>query len=111
MKKSELVTTCVLSGGVLLAALHHGTVYRDQYRTRAECEADWGRYSGYCQEESSSGSSYSGGGGSGSSGRYHGPSYESGARPRTLQPHNVSVRETVKRSGFGFSGARFSAGG
>ncbi|SIQ91876.1 hypothetical protein [Aquipseudomonas alcaligenes] len=101
MKKSELVTTCVISGGVLLAALHHGTVYRDQYRTRAECEADWGRYSGYCQEESAGGSGY----------RYYGPSYESGARPRTLEPRKVAARETIKRSGFGFSGARFSAGG
>ncbi|WP_043310147.1 hypothetical protein [Pseudomonas sp. ML96] len=106
MKKSEFVTTCVLSGGVLLAALHHGNVYRDQYRSKAECEADWGRYSGACQEESSSsGSGYSG------SGRYYGPSYESDARPRTIQPHSVAVRETVKRSGFGFSGARYSAGG
>lgn len=102
MKKSEFVTTCVLSGGVLLAVLHHGEVYRDQYRSKAECEADWGRYSGYCQEESS---------GSGYIGHYYGPSYESGSRPRTQQPHNVASRETIKRSGFGFSGARFSAGG
>ncbi len=103
MKKSELVTTCVLSGGVLLAALHHGNVYRDQYRTMAECEADWGNYSGYCQEESSA--SYYGGR------YYYGPSYEDGARPKTRQPYNVASRETIKRSGFGFSGARYSAGG
>lgn len=107
MKKSELVTTCVLSGGVLLAALHHGNVYRDQYRTRAECEADWRQSpSYYCQEETSSSGS-----GSYSGGRYYGPSYESGARPRTQQPHTVVERQMIKRSGFGFSGARFSAGG
>ncbi|WP_282876311.1 hypothetical protein [Pseudomonas peli] len=102
MKKSELVTTFVLSGGVLLAALHHGDVYRDQYRTKAECEADWGSYSGYCQEGSSA--SYSGR-------YYYGPSYEQSARPVTRQPYNVASRETIKRSGFGFSGARYSAGG
>ncbi|MES2820436.1 MAG: hypothetical protein V4812_15800 [Pseudomonadota bacterium] len=99
MKKSHLVFNSVLTGGVLLGALHHGTVYRDQYNSREACEADWRQYPGQCQEQSGSGS------------HYYGPSYVEGKRPRTLQPHNVTSREMIKRSGFGRSGARFSGGG
>lgn len=104
MKKSDLVATSILSGSLLLA-LHHGAVYRDQYRSRAECEADWRQYPGECREES--GSSTSSYGGS----RFYGPSYVEGRRPRTQQQWNVVGHELVKRSGFGRSGARFSGGG
>lgn len=104
MKKSEIVTTSLLTGGVLLAMLHHGTVYRDEYRNQAECQRDWAQHYNACENSHGSGS-YA------STGRVFGPSYESGARPHTPNAHLALNRQVIKRSGFGFSGARFSAGG
>ncbi|SDH35141.1 hypothetical protein [Pseudomonas panipatensis] len=109
MKKSAVVFNSLLSGGLLMAFLHHSPVYRDQYASREDCLADWQNTPNACQEDSSSSSSS---GGSGSSAkRYYGPSYEEGSRPRTTQSYQVQSRQMVSRSGFGSSGARFSGGG
>ncbi|MBV2134650.1 hypothetical protein KRX52_17915 [Pseudomonas sp. MAP12] len=108
MKKSNVVFTSVLTGGVLMAMLHHGTIYRDIYASRENCQTDWSTHPYHCETSSSGGGSsiYSA-----SSGRHRGPTYESGSRPRTARQDLVVARETVKRSGFGSSGARFSGGG
>ena len=109
MKKSNLVFTTLLTGGVLYSVLHHNPVYRDLYANREDCLKDWGSTPNACEPEpSSSGGS---GGYSGSSGRYRGPSYEEGSRPKTAQTHQVQSRQLVTRGGFGHSGARFSGGG
>lgn len=107
MKKSNIVFTTLLTGGVLYSVLHHNPVYRDQYATREDCLKDWGSTPNACQAES--GSSGSSGGSYG--GRYYGPSYEDGSRPRTAQSYQVQSRQLVTRGGFGHSGARFSGGG
>ena len=104
MKKSNLVFTTLLTGGVLYSVLHHNPVYRDQYASREDCLKDWGNTPNACQAESS-------GGGSSNGGRYYGPSYEDGSRPRTAQTYQVQSRQLVTRGGFGSSGARFSGGG
>ena len=110
MKKSNVVFTSLLTGGALLGILHHDPVYRDQYASREECLADWGRYPNACEPESS-GSGSSGGGSSGGSSRYRGPSYEEGERPATSRQGLVQSRQMVTRGGFGSSGAHFSGGG
>lgn len=103
MKKSEAVFTTLLSGGMLAVALHHGSVYRDQYASRADCQADWSNTPASCEP-------VSGGGGS-SGGSYYGPSYETGARPGSPHQELIQARPQISRSGFGHSGAHFSAGG
>lgn len=110
MKKSNLVFTTLLTGGVLYSVLHHNPVYRDLYANREDCLKDWGNTPNACEPESTTSTS---GGGSyaGSSGRYRGPSYEDGARPMTAQNYQVQSRQLVTRGGFGHSGARFSGGG
>ncbi|MFV3410951.1 hypothetical protein ACQCLI_03950 [Pseudomonas nitroreducens] len=109
MKKSNLVFTTLLTGGVLYSVLHHNPVYRDLYANREDCLKDWGTTPNACEPEpSGSGGS---GGYSGSSGRYRGPSYEDGSRPMTAQNYQVQSRQLVSRGGFGHSGARFSGGG
>lgn len=107
MKKSNVVFTSVLTGGVLMAMLHHDAVYRDVYANRENCQADWQTSPYHCESTGSSGGS----GYSSASGGYRGPSYESGSRPRTARQDLVVAREMVKRGGFGSSGARFSGGG
>ena len=117
MKKSNVVFTSVLTGSVLLSVLHHDAVYRDQYASREECQADWGNQPSNCEPESASsggggGSSYSGSSGGGATRqRYFGPSYEEGARPYTARQHLVQTKQMIARSGFGSSGARYSGGG
>ena len=108
MKKSTVVFTSVLTGGVLMSVLHHDAVYRDRYASQEECHADWAQHAWACEPESSGGS-----GGSGYVGvsRYLGPSYEDGSRPYTARQHLVQTRQMVARGGFGSSGARFSGGG
>lgn len=108
MKKSNVVFTSVLTGGVLMAMLHHDAVYRDIYASRENCQADWNTYPYHCETSSSGGGSsiYSPG-----SGRHRGPTYESDSRPRTARHDLVVAREMVRRGGFGSSGARFSGGG
>ncbi|WP_052659169.1 hypothetical protein [Pseudomonas sp. LFM046] len=108
MKKSSVVFNSVLTGGLLMAFLHHGPVYRDQYATREDCLADWRNTPGACNEDSSSSGSS---GGSGGGDRYYGPSYERGARPKTAETWRAQSRTMIARSGFGSSGARFSGGG
>ena len=107
MKKSNVVLTSVLSGGVLMAMLHHDAVYRDVYANRENCQADWSSQPYRCDSSGSggSGSIYSAGG------RHRGPTYEDGSRPRTARQDLVVAREMVKRGGFGHSGAHFSGGG
>lgn len=111
MKKSNIVFTTLLTGGLLYNVLHHNPVYRDLYANREDCLKDWGSTPNACEPESSSssggGSSYT----SSSSGRYRGPSYEDGSRPQTAQNYQVQSRQLVTRGGFGHSGARFSGGG
>lgn len=108
MKKSNIVFTTLLTGGVLYSVLHHNPVYRDLYANREDCLKDWGNTPNACEPESaSSGGSYVGS----SSGRYRGPSYEEGSRPKTAQTYQVQSRQLVTRGGFGHSGARFSGGG
>ena len=110
MKKSNIVFTTLLTGGVLYSVLHHNPVYRDLYAIREDCLKDWGNTPNACEPESTSSS----GGGSSyvcSSGRYRGPSYEDGSRPKTAQTYQVQSRQLVTRGGFGHSGARFSGGG
>ncbi len=109
MKKSNLVFTTLLTGGVLYSVLHHNPVYRDLYANREDCLKDWGATPNACEPESSS--SGGSGGSSFSSGRYRGPSYEEGSRPKTAQSYQVESRQLVTRGGFGHSGARFSGGG
>lgn len=118
MKKSNIVFTTLLTGGVLYSVLHHNPVYRDLYANREDCLKDWGNTPNACEPESasssgsSSSSSSSGGSYVGSSsGRYRGPSYEDGSRPKTAQTYQVQSRQLVTRGGFGHSGARFSGGG
>ena len=108
MKKSNVVFTSVLTGGVLMAMLHHDAVYRDIYASRENCQADWTSSPYHCETTSgSSGSSiYSAG-----RGRHRGPTYEDGSRPRTARQDLVVARERVKSGGFGHSGARYSGGG
>lgn len=108
MKKSNLVFTTLLTGGVLYSVLHHDPVYRDLYANREDCLKDWGTTPNACEPEP--GSSGGSGGYSGSSGRYRGPSYEEGSRPKTAQTYQVQSRQLVTRGGFGSSGARFSGG-
>ena len=110
MKKSNVVFTSVLTGGVLMAMLHHDAVYRDHYASQEECQADWAQHAWACEPESSGGSGSSGSGYVGG-GRYLGPSYEDGARPYTARHHLVQSRQMIARGGFGSSGARFSGGG
>ena len=69
MKKSTVVTT-LLSGGVMVAMLHHNPVYRDRYASEEDCLKDWGATPNACQPDDSDGSSGSSGSG-GSSGREH----------------------------------------
>lgn len=109
MKKSNIVFTTLLTGGVLYSVLHHNPVYRDLYANREDCLKDWGNTPNACEPESASsgGGSYFGS----SSGRYRGPSYEDGSRPKTAQTYQVQSRQLVTRGGFGHSGARFSGGG
>ncbi|NMZ61492.1 hypothetical protein [Pseudomonas nitroreducens] len=111
MKKSNIVFTTLLTGGVLYSVLHHNPVYRDLYANREDCLKDWGTTPNACEPES--GTSSSGGGSyvGSSSGRYRGPSYEDGSRPKTAQTYQVQSRQLVTRGGFGHSGARFSGGG
>lgn len=114
MKRSTIVYS-LLTGGIVLGALSHNSVYRDRYASKADCLADWPRTPGYCEPEgdtpgqpassSTSGGGYYGGG----SGRWVGPSYEEGARPRSAAPHRALGSTQVSRGGFGSSGARFSA--
>lgn len=116
MKKSNVVFTSVLTGGVLMAVLHHDATYRDVYADREDCQQDWGTYASECSPESSStgySSHYSGSSSTTSRlpRRYTGPVYEEGARPYTVRQHLVQSRQLVSRSGFGSSGARFSGGG
>ncbi|MFV3369930.1 hypothetical protein ACNFH5_17330 [Pseudomonas sp. NY15435] len=106
MKKSNIVFTTLLTGGVLYSVLHHNPVYRDLYANREDCLKDWGATPNACEPESTSSS-----GGGSSSGRYRGPSYEDGSRPKTAQTYQVQSRQLVTRGGFGHSGARFSGGG
>jgi hypothetical protein len=103
MKKSEWVTTTLITGGLVFSVLHHNAVWRDHYASREDCLADWGNNPANCEPASNSTS------GAYSSGGYRGPTYERGSRPQTSQQHRISYRETVTRSGFGRSGARFSA--
>jgi hypothetical protein len=111
MKKSEAVILTLVGGGMLFSVLHHNAVYRDRYASRADCERDW-QVSSYCEPVSSGGSAGVGSGwGSRNRTDYYGPSYESGARPNTTQRQLITGNETVTRSGFGRSGARFSGGG
>ncbi len=113
MKKSEAVIVTLVTGGMLFSLLHHNSVYRDRYASRADCERDW-QNSSYCEPASGTGTgSGSGIGGWGSRNRtdYYGPSYETGARPATAQRQLIAGNELVTRSGFGRSGARFSGGG
>lgn len=110
MKKSNIVFTTLLTGGLLYNVLHHNPVYRDLYANREDCLKDWGATPNACEPESTSssgGGSYTGS----SSGRYRGPSYEDGSRPKTAQNYQVQSRQLVTRGGFGHSGARFSGGG
>lgn len=100
--KSDVIVLTVIGGALGLSALHHGAVYRDEYRSRQDCEQDWRRYAAACEAQSSAGAS---GGG------YWGPAYERGGRPQTSGRQLVASTTEVKRAGFGFSGARFSSGG
>ncbi|MCP8464396.1 hypothetical protein NK553_10585 [Pseudomonas sp. ZM23] len=105
MKKSNIVFTALLSGGVLYSVLHHNPVYRDLYANREDCLKDWGSTPNACEPEPGNGSS------GGYYGGYRGPTYEEGSRPGTAQNHKVQSRQLVTRGGFGSSGARFSGGG
>ena len=115
MKRSTILYS-LLTGGVVLAALQHNSVYRDRYATREDCIADWPQNPEWCEPEGStpgSSSSSSGSSGShyssGSSGRWLGPSYEVGARPGQPVSSRALGNWQVSRGGFGSSGARFSA--
>ena len=115
MKRSTIVYS-LLTGGIVLGALSHNSVYRDRYASKADCLADWPRNPEYCQPEgntpgqpASSGSSGSGGYYGGGGGRWVGPSYEEGARPMSAAPARALGSTQVSRGGFGSSGARFSA--
>lgn len=107
MKKSNIVFTTLLTGGVLYSVLHHNPVYRDLYANREDCLKDWGATPNACEPETTTSSSSGGS----SSGRYRGPSYEDGSRPKTAQTYQAQSRQLVTRGGFGHSGARFSGGG
>lgn len=107
--KSSHILLSLLGGAVMIGALHHDNVYRDEYASREDCQRDWGNDATKCQPASTSTSS--GGFGSSGGGRFYGPSYESDARPATAHPELRHQTELVKRGGFGRSGAHFSRGG
>lgn len=100
--KSNTIILSLIGGAALLAGLHHGDVYRDEYRSREDCERDWDSQPAQCETA---------GGGSSGGGRYWGPSYERDARPVTRHPELRQSISMVKRGGFGRSGARFGGGG
>ncbi len=116
MKRSTLVYS-LLTGGIVLGALSHNSVYRDRYASREDCIADWPNYPHWCEAEgdtpgqpaSTTSSSSSGGGYYGGGGRWLGPTYEDGARPNSAAPYRALGSTQVSRGGFGSSGARFSA--
>lgn len=104
MKKSDAVILAVIGSVYGLTLFNHGDVYQDRYRSREDCEKDWGRDARDCQPE---GGSTGGSGG----GYWRGPRYEEGARPTTAQPGLRDGRTQVKRGGFGSTGARYTRGG
>lgn len=106
--KSNTIILSLIGGAALLAGLHHGDVYRDEYRTREDCRQDWSNDPAQCEN---AGNGAYGGGGTGGGGRYWGPSYERDARPFTRHPELRQGVSLVKRGGFGRSGARFGGGG
>lgn len=103
MKKSDLVILTVVGTVYGASLFHHGDVYRDCYRSKEDCERDWGAHAGECRAEN-------GGTGAGT-GRYFGPTYEAGSRPTTRSPTLRESTSLTKRGGFGRSGARFGGGG
>lgn len=103
MKKSDLVLLTVMGTVYGTSMFHHGNVYRDSYPSREACLKDWGNTEQDCREASGSHG--------GTGGRFWGPSYEEGSRPQTRNPALRESVTTVKRGGFGRSGARFGGGG
>ncbi len=101
MKKSDLVILTVVGTVYGASLFHHGNVYRDCYRTKEDCERDWGAHAGECRAASN---------GAGA-GRYFGPTYEAGSRPVTRSPSLRESTSLTQRGGFGRSGARFSGDG
>jgi hypothetical protein len=117
MKKSGWIVLGVAATAAVGMAARHQPIVRDRYKSLADCRADWGRHGHECTEEGAS----SGGGGTAGAG-YHGiwgrgggawlgPSYEQGDRPATARSWVAAGTDTVKRSGFGRTGARVSGGG
>jgi hypothetical protein len=102
MKKSDLVILTVVGTVYGYSLFHHGNIYRDGYRSRQDCQRDWGRYGNECREERDSHGVSTGG--------YFGPSYEAGSRPTTRHPSLSKGTSLVQRGGFGRSGARFAGG-
>ena len=102
MKRTEMICLALLGGSVGFNELYHGTVYRDQYASRADCISDWGINERDCQPATT---------GSGTGGRYYGPSYERGARPQTYASALAQGQTRIARGGFGSSGARFGHSG
>ncbi|MCU0760544.1 MAG: hypothetical protein MUF07_15295 [Steroidobacteraceae bacterium] len=106
MKKSDAVILAVIGSVYGFSLFSHGDVYQDRYRSREDCEKDWGRDPRDCQPEAAAtGSAYYGGG------FWRGPRYEEGARPPTAQPGLRDGRTQVMRGGFGTTGARYTRGG
>lgn len=93
------VVMVVLVGGVCLIMLRHSPVYRDTYRTREDCERDWGHLATAerCYSHNNGGTWV-----------WRGPSYEQGARPITRDASLRIGTDEVQRGGFGRSSARFS---
>lgn len=103
-KKSSLKITLALIGTVALANTHCGeNGYRNIYKTKADCQADWS--SGNCEDIPQGSSDYY-------SGRYYGPYVSSRSRMAGQTSHaskSVGI-SSVSRGGFGSSSSSHSSG-
>ena len=108
-RRSTVTLTLVLIGA---AALHgcgrdeEETATRDVYRTRADCQRDWGDDPRKCERQSSGTHS----------GFWYGPSYGTGSSTSygsTLPARKGSsaIGSTVTRGGFGASASAHSSSG
>jgi uncharacterized protein YgiB involved in biofilm formation len=107
-RRSAATLTLVLIGTAALQACDRDaqTAARDVYRTRSDCQRDWGDDANKCEYQNSGSHS----------GFWYGPSYgyggaRSGGSTMPARDGSRAVATTVTRGGFGSSASAHASGG
>ena len=108
--KTQNIALVLIGGLAVGSQFIHRDIFRDEYRSREDCQRDWQQHPEQCEPAKGRSSGYIGSG-YGGVGRFVGARYETGARPVTANPSLRDTSAVVQRGGFGFSGARYSGGG